>query len=138
MGLVMLFGLLLVYPALLRFFSVRAIMHCAMASVLMGLVICAVFPAAQIQWIFSAFIALCTGIAYVSLLTVISNQVTSYAQGAVMGYLSALLYFAWMITGFDGGFLISWHITFPLYAAALFLMIAAVGFMRRDVYSSRL
>lgn len=124
MGIVMIIGLLIIYPLLLRFFSVKNIMHYTILLVLIGLFACALFPIAQIQWVFSTLIALCTGMAYVSIVTLISNKVSDHAQGIAMGYLSTLLYFAWMMTALLSGFLISVHATLPLYVAGMFLLVA--------------
>lgn len=124
MGVVMVIGLLILYPLLLRVFSVKNIMRYTIFFVLIGLAVCALFPFEKIQWIFSAFIALCTGIAYVSIVTLISNKVSNHMQGLSMGYLSALLYFAWMFTAFLSGILISMHATLPLYIATVFVLVA--------------
>jgi len=123
MGIVMVIGLLILYPLLLRIFSVKNIMRYNVMLVFFGLSACALFPLSTIQWIFSALVALSTGMAYVSLVTLISNQVAVNEQGLAMGYLSAILYFAWMATAFCSGFLISLYIVLPLYVAALFLLV---------------
>ena len=119
----MVIGLLILYPLLLRIFSVKNIMRYNVMLVFFGLSACALFPLSTIQWIFSALVALSTGMAYVSLVTLISNQVAVNEQGLAMGYLSAILYFAWMATAFCSGFLISLYIVLPLYVAALFLLV---------------
>src|SRR3989338_8432479 len=131
MGVVMVVGLLIVYPLLLRVFSVKNIMRYTIFFVLIGLAACALFPFEETQWIFSALIALCTGMAYVSIVTLISNKVSDDAQGMTMGYLSALLYFAWMFTAFLSGLLVSLHTTLPLYVAALFLLVAFIKKIQR-------
>src|SRR3990167_4518991 len=131
MGVVMVVGLLIVYPLLLRVFSVKNIMRYTIFFVLIGLAACALFPFEETQWIFSALIALCTGMAYVSIVTLISNKVSDDAQGMTMGYISALLYFAWMFTAFLSGLLVSLHTTLPLYVAALFLLVAFIKKIQR-------
>jgi predicted MFS family arabinose efflux permease len=132
MGIVMVIGLLIVYPLLLRLFSLKKIMQCSILAVLMGLSACALFHGALIQWIFSSIIALFTGITYVSLVALISNQVADDTQGLVMGYLSAILYFAWMMTSFLSGFLMSLHAALPLYVAASFLLVGFVAFLFQE------
>lgn len=123
MGIVMVIGLLMLYPLLLRLLPIKKIMLSSILWVLIGLSACALFHGTLMQWIFSSIVALFTGIAYVSLVALISNQVADDTQGLTMGYLSAILYFAWMITSFLSGFLMSWHVTLPLDVAALFLLV---------------
>lgn len=132
MGIVMLIGLLIVYPILLRLLSIKTITQYGFLFVLIGLFLCAVLPGEINQWIFSSVVALFTGITYVSLVTLISNQLPDNEQGLVMGYLSAILYFAWMATASMSGFLISWHTHFPLYVATLFVCVGAIFFLRSN------
>lgn len=131
MGVIMLLGLVIVYPLLLRFFSVKNIMRYCMLFVLIGLSACTLFPFKNVQWIFSELVAICTGCAYVSLVALISNQTPDDAQGFVMGYLSTILYFAWMMTSLDSGFFISLHRTLPLLIAAFFLAVGVFWMMKR-------
>jgi MFS family permease len=129
MGIVMAVGLLIVYPILLRMFSVKNIMRSSMIFVLIGSIVCAIVSTPTIQWIFSSVIALFTGIAYVSLTALISDKVPDNAQGFSMGYLSAILYFSWMITSFASGFLMKIHPQLPFVVAAIALLIACCSFV---------
>ncbi|PIZ03646.1 MAG: hypothetical protein COY58_08320 [Gammaproteobacteria bacterium CG_4_10_14_0_8_um_filter_38_16] len=127
MGITMSLGLLILYPLFLRIASIKSIMRYSVSLVFIGLFSCALFPFSTAHWIFSNLIAVATGCAYVSLVALISNKMDSKNQGKTMGYLSTLLYLAWMITAFDGGFLVSWHTALPIYLSTFFLFIACFG-----------
>ena len=125
MGIFMSLGLLLLYPILIRYSKPQKIMRVSTSLVFVGLLLCVLFP--HEQWIFVGLVAIFTGTAYVSLLTLISNQVPKTHQGWIMGYASTILFLAWMITAFNGGWLIAIHPTLPLWisAAALFVALLA-------------
>jgi len=125
MGICMSLGLLFLYPILIKYFSVKKIMRASVLLVLLGLLFCALFPGYQLFFVWC--VAIFTGTAYVSLLTLISNQVPKNHQGWIMGYASTILFLAWLITGFNGGLLISWHSTLPLWVAAGALGIAGLA-----------
>lgn len=129
MGATMSFGLLLLYPIFLRFFSIKTIMQFSIILVLIGLISCNLLSSIKTQWLFANLVAIFTGCAYVSLVALIADKTDDQHRGLVMGYLSTALYLAWMLTAFDGGFLISWHQKLPLIIAALFSFIAVVTTM---------
>ena len=126
MGATMSFGLLLLAPLFLRFFSIKIIMRFSLLLVLIGLISCSLFSSITIQWMFANIVAIFTGCAYVSLVALIADNTDNQHHGLVMGYLSTALYLAWMLTAFDGGFLISWYEKLPLILAMVFLFIAVV------------
>lgn len=128
MGILMSLGLLLIYPVLHYYVSVQKIMQGSVLLVFLGLVCCVLFPADQ--YLFVSAVAVFTGTAYVSLLTLISNRVASQKQGWIMGYLSTILFSAWMFTGFNGGWLISIDPALPLWIAALALLVGVIAAMR--------
>jgi MFS family permease len=135
MGILMSLGLLFLYPLLIRFYSVYAIARVSVVGVMIGFMGIVYFQTAAAQWLWVSLVAVFTGIAYVSLLSLMSNRVAPALQGKTMGYASTILFSAWMLTAFNGGWLISLQNTLPLYVAALFLLIATigVGFMRRSI-----
>ncbi|MCX7121150.1 MAG: MFS transporter [Gammaproteobacteria bacterium] len=116
MGVFMSLGLLFLYPMLIKYFSIRKIMANSVLLVFLGLLLCAILPAYQLFFVWC--VAIFTGTAYVSLLTLISNQAPKTHQGWIMGYSSTVLFLAWLITGFNGGLLISLHATLSLWVAA--------------------
>lgn len=123
MGLTMSVGLLVLYPTLLRLFTIKRIMNVSILLVCIGLIFCALLPDAKIQWIFSTVVAIFTGCSYVSLVALISDKTAENHQGLVMGYLSTILYLAWMGTSFVSGYLFSIQPMLPLFIAPCFLII---------------
>ncbi|OGT49162.1 MAG: hypothetical protein A3E82_09440 [Gammaproteobacteria bacterium RIFCSPHIGHO2_12_FULL_38_11] len=115
MGTFMSLGLIFLYPVLIKYFPVKKIMRASILFVLLGLLFCALLPAYQLFFVWC--IAIFTGTAYVSLLTLISNQAPQNHQGWIMGYASTILFVAWLMTGFNGGLLISVYPTLPLWIA---------------------
>lgn len=128
MGVFMSLGLLFLYPLLIKYFSVKKIMRVSVSLVLFALLACAILP--KYQWFLVWMVAIFTGTAYVSLLTMISNRVSKEHQGWIMGYLSTVLFLAWMITGFNGGWLISMHATLPLWIAVGALLVGSLSLIR--------
>tara|TARA_R110000868_G_scaffold10639_4_gene51670 strand:- start:78470 stop:79702 length:1233 start_codon:yes stop_codon:yes gene_type:complete len=127
MGVLMVLGLLILYPLFIQFLNVKTIMTLSMSLVTIGLIACSVFHnTASSQWIWVSLVAIFTGSAYVSLLTLISNRVSATQQGWAMGYTSTLLFSAWVITGFASGWLVSLHMHLPLYIAATALILASL------------
>ncbi len=127
MGILMCVGLLVLYPLLLRVLSIAHFMKLSILLVFVGLLGCAVFPTPLMQWIFIPLVVIFTGTAYVNLVTLISNKVSATHQGWVMGYTSTTLFFAWLLTAFNGGWLISLHLTLPLFIAVLALLIGSLA-----------
>jgi MFS transporter, DHA1 family, tetracycline resistance protein len=135
MGGLMSIGLMFLYPLFIRHLSVSNVMRMSLALALVGFLGIALLQTALAQWVFAPFVAIFAGIGYVSLLSLISNRVDPLEQGKMMGYASTLLYIAWMVTAFNGGWLISLFPACPLYVAAAFLVLANVGVLlasRRD------
>ena len=126
LGMVMSVGLLILYPILLRFFSIKMVMRWSVFFVTAGFVGCVLLKPMVLHWLCAGIVAIFTGTAYVSLVALISNQTAKTHQGLVMGFLSTLLFFAWMLTAFDAGFLIAYHAMLPLYLSLLFLVIAVI------------
>jgi len=122
MGIFMSLGLLCLYPLLIKYVDVKKIMRISIFWVFIGLTACVLLP--QDQWFLVWLVAVFTGTAYVSLLTLISNNTAQNHQGWIMGYTSTILFLAWMITGFNGGWLISLYPALPLWIAVGALLVA--------------
>lgn len=54
-----------------------------------------------------------------------------------MGYASTILFSAWMIAGFNGGWLISLHPTLPLWIAVSAIGVAWVGSYQKKFNTTR-
>lgn len=129
LGLWMCLGLLLIYPILIRVFSLNFLAFIGSFLILFSLIGCTVFHMFYLtQWVFSPILALFTGMTYVSLVTLISNQVPESHQGWMMGYISTTLFFAWMLTGFDSGILISIQADLPLYLSVGLMALGLIGY----------
>ena len=110
LGLLMSLGLILIYPVLIKKFSIHKIMKTSWALVILALFLNLIFSyyfkTPAIQWVLAPVISIFTGMAYVSLVSLISDKIPAGQQGWIMGYLSTLLFFAWMLTGFMSGVLV--------------------------------
>lgn len=133
MGVAMALGLLALYPILLKRFSVKKIFRYCAIMLVISLVLCAFLPILWTQWVFASVLALTTGIVYVSLVALMSNRVDGSHQGLLMGYLSTLLYFSWMLTAFDTGALMNVNKNLPLYVSVIFFVAALLFSYRKGV-----
>lgn len=104
-GVVMCVGLAIIFPIMLRYFSVRNTLLISMLGILLGSVGCNFLGSVWWQWLFVVPIALFTGMAYIALLTLISNESAQEHQGFLLGLAGAILAFAWMLTGILSGYL---------------------------------
>lgn len=129
-GILMSLSLMFLYPVLIKSFSVKHILDYSIILVLMGLIGCSMLHTDIVQWIFVPLVAIFTGTAYVSLLALISNQVPTANQGWAMGFSSTVLFLAWMITGFNSGWLISIVAKLPLYVSVIALTMACAALLR--------
>ena len=140
-GILMSIGLMCLYPFLIRYFTISMIMRTSMLLVFVGYIGIILFGSVKAHWVFVPLISIFTGTAYVSLVSLISNAVDVSDQGKTMGYASTLLFTAWMLTAFNGGWLISIQAVLPIYMAAFFLLIGnlslAYGLLRYPVLSPR-
>ncbi len=125
MGVLMCFGLLVLYPLIIRYLSAVKFLRLSLWLVFIGLLGCTIFKTPLAQWIFAPLIAIFVGTAYVNVVTLISYRVPASHQGWAMGYTSTVLFIAWLITAFDGGILISFHALVPLIIASIALLISA-------------
>jgi MFS family permease len=117
---------LLLYPLFIRYFSITKCLKLSLSLILLGFV--GVCIAHHPTWhiLFASLITFFTGIAYVNILTLISNQVSDQHQGWAMGFASTILFIAWLITGFSSGILISLAPFLPFYLGTVGIVIAWV------------
>lgn len=126
MGLTMSAGLLILYPVLLRIFSIKTILYGSLFFVTIGLIACVFASNIKTQWLFSSLVAIFTGCGYVSLVALISEKTPVKHQGLMMGYLSTMLYLAWMTTSIMSGYFFAWYAILPLIMAASFLIVGSL------------
>jgi hypothetical protein len=81
---------------------------------------------AMFGWIIIVPIASTVSIAYTSILTLFSDQVSADKQGWVMGVSGSILAFVFGIDGIVVGIIATWHDTLPLLIAATCLLFTGV------------
>ena len=110
-------GLTIIYRVIIRYVPIERILRVSMIMISVGFAGCTFLPGTSSQWVFVIFISLFVGMAYPSLLALISNHADKAHQGWVMGVASTLLGSAWMCTAFLSGWLINYFDRLPLLFA---------------------
>lgn len=123
-GLWMCIGLGVVYAGLLRFTQLSHALLICMVLCAVALSLSGFLPEFNQQWLMAIPIVLGVGMAYPTLLTLMSNETEQ--QGGLMGLAGAALALAWLITGLFSGILVNIFSLLPLYIAGL-TMLAALG-----------
>lgn len=77
-------------------------------------------------WLMIVPIACAVSIAYTSLLTLFSNQVSADKQGWVMGVSGSILAFVFGINGIGIGSIAAWHNTLPIVISGISLLLASI------------
>jgi MFS family permease len=121
-GLLMCLGLL-IYPFIMRILSIKKCLCYSLAIITFGFG--GVCLAQNVFWhsVFASLITLFTGIAYVNLVTLISDQAPREHQGWAMGFTSTILFIAWLVTGIASGIILSLAAFLPFYLATAFLVL---------------
>jgi MFS family permease len=114
---------LLLYPLIMRFFSIKKCLCYSLGIITFGFIGICFAPSILWHAGFASLITLFTGIAYVNLVTLISNQVPREHQGWAMGFTSTVLFIAWMMTGIASGIILSLASFLPFYLATAFLIL---------------
>ncbi len=117
-------GLTLIYRAAIRYISIERILRISILMIVIGFIACTFIPGTIAQWIFIIIVALFVGMAYPSLLTLISNHASKEHQGWIMGIASTLLGLAWMFTAFLSGWLINYYARLPFLFATLCIIVS--------------
>lgn len=119
-------GLTLIYRIAIRYISIEKITRSSIAMIAIGFVAVTFIPGSAAQWVFIILIALFVGMAYPSLLALISNSASKEHQGWIMGIASTLLGLAWMLTAFLSGWLINYYHRLP-FLFGTFCILAALA-----------
>jgi MFS family permease len=121
-GVCMCIGLSVIPVIAVRYITVQKLALISMCGMLIGMIGCNVMSI-PMQWIFVTLVAVFTGLAYIALITLLSEKAGKHHQGLVLGIAGSTLALAWLITGFLSGILASVMITLPLLIAlaAIFL-----------------
>lgn len=78
-------------------------------------------------WLLAAPLGCTIATAYACIVTLFSNQVDENSQGWVMGITGSVMAFDWAINGVIVGILAGWHSIYPIFIAALFLLIGSIA-----------
>jgi DHA1 family tetracycline resistance protein-like MFS transporter len=127
-GVCMLFGLSCIYPAILRRFSLPTILMSCFIAISLALFTCACVTVSWVQWLCVAPLAIAVGVAYPSLLALMSNELSENEQGLVMGLSATMLALAWTSSAFLMGVLTNIFLSLPLFIAALAGVLGSVVF----------
>ena len=129
LGLWMSAGLLFLYPLLISYLklSLKKILKLSLFFIFLGSLLCFLGDGVILtQWLFSPLISLFTGVAYVALISLISDASPPECQGLMLGFTSTLLFTTWLITGLIAGGLLSIYIRLPLLLTLLFSLAASL------------
>lgn len=126
-GLWMSLGLLVIYPLLVRIFSLSHLLVFCLFIAFLGFVTCVFADTSQMQWLSVIPVAIAVGMAYPTLLTLLSEQVQMTEQGWVMGAGASMLGLSWMISALMAGTLSNISINLPFVIATITLFIAFIS-----------
>lgn len=122
-------GLTIIYKIAIRFISIEKILRISIIMIAIGFVACTFISGIISQWLFIILVALFVGMAYPSLLALVSSHASKEHQGWVMGVCSALLSLAWMFTAFLSGWLISYDKRLPFLFATFCIVTGLIIFL---------
>ena len=128
LGVYLIFGLLIIYPFLIRLVSFRRSVTLSLFLALIGAILIGWIHSPLSLWLGAIPLSLGIGLYFPSLLTLFSDHSSTTDQGWIMAVSMALLGIAWLITGFSAIFLshITPHLPMQVMGGLLFL---AMGLM---------
>jgi len=135
LGVYLIFGLLIIYPILIRLVSFRRSVTLSLFLALIGALSIGWIHTPLSLWLGAIPLSLGIGMYFPSLLTLFSDHSSSQDQGWIMAVSMALLGIAWLITGFTAIFLshITPHLPMQVMGSLLFL---AMGLMIFENFKS--
>lgn len=128
LGVYLIFGLLIIYPFLIRLVSFRRSVTLSLFLAFIGAILIAWIHSPLSLWLGAIPLSLGIGMYFPSLLTLFSDHSSATDQGWIMAVSMALLGIAWLITGFTAIFLshLNPHLPMQVMGGLLFL---AMGLM---------
>lgn len=130
LSLCMAIGLLIINYYLLKYFSSKKVMIYAFIIAGICYATLSFMDMHIIGWIVAIILALVIGLYYPSLASLMSQQNNSGTQGWLMGCNTALMRFAWLISGIMVGFLANYSVHFHLVIEAICAITALIiGFI---------
>jgi len=123
-GIWMCFGLSFFYKWLTKQIKIAEIFALSIVIMTGSLIILGFIPSIFVQWVFVAPLAVFTGTAYASMLSLLSDRADPEHQGWVLGVASFFMGLTWMITAFTSGKLMGISTQAPMIFAALSMLVA--------------
>lgn len=104
-GLGLVLGLLVLIPILSKRMSSKSLALLMYLLTAVGIFLSAVDSWQGLQWVLAVYVSTVNATAYAAILTVFSDSVSAKQQGWVMGVSSAVMAFAWVLSGFSSNLL---------------------------------
>lgn len=98
-------GLIVLLPLLTKMLSTSNLASITYFTTAFCLILCALLPWANVQWLLAIIIASFNIVAFTASLTLFSDSVQSTQQGWAMGIANAMMALAWTLTGFSSNLL---------------------------------
>ncbi len=117
-------GLTLIYGKIIRYISLNTCLIGCLLIGGLGLLGCSLDNIQNAQWIFGIPVAITVGMAYPTLLALMSNRTGQEHQGWVMGAAGSMLGLSWMLSGFLSGPLTNISLQLPLHLAAVSMLLS--------------
>jgi len=123
-GIWMCFGLSFFYKWLIKQISIAQIFALSLCVMTGSLLILGFAPGVFVHWVFVAPLAVFTGTAYASMLSLLSDRSDPEHQGWILGVASFFMGLTWMITAFTSGKLMGISTQLPMAFAAVSMLLA--------------
>lgn len=129
-------GLIFLYKILLRYFSLNALLNWSFIFCSISFFACTFSDTSAYLWIFVVPGAIGVGIAYPTIMTIISDSVEKNKQGAILGLAAASFSAPWGISAILVGPLTTLSLTLPLIFATTCLFYTLVLSLKLSVSTS--
>ncbi len=131
-GIWMALGLMCLYKIFTRYMRLESLLTWSLVSCALSFISCAFAQASFLQWIFIVPGAIGVGMAYPTIMTLISDSVEKHKQGSVLGFAAAAFSAPWGISALLSGPLTNISLSLPILIAALCLLGAYVLSYKRN------
>lgn len=128
-GVYLIFGLLVIYPLLIRWVSFRRSVTVCLAVCVVGAVILGFVHQVWAQWLGIIPLAIAIGMYFPSLLTIFSEYSGRHDQGWIMAVAMGLIGVGWFVTGFTSIWLSHFSALLPMQVVFVLLLVAMLLMM---------
>lgn len=125
LGLVMCFGLVVVFPGLVKRLSLTSVIQYCLIANAVGFLLLLFLHHTLAIWFAPILFTLGVGMAYTALISLLSLCISEKEQGWLMGFASALLALAWAVTGLFGAKLFFYYHALPIVVCFVVALMAA-------------